>query len=374
MQTMPGPAIPRPSLRWTAVEARDSAQTAVDSRLPMQKIRWGVLGAAKIAVDKVIPGMQRGAYSDVTAIASRDAARARAVASTLGIPKSYGSYEALLADPEIDAIYNPLPNHLHVPWAIVAAEAGKHVLCEKPVGLGVEEARALIDVRDRTGMKIQEAFMVRTHPQWLRAMEICRSGRLGDIRAYVGAFSYFNDDPANIRNVPEWGGGGLMDIGCYLIMTSRMLFGEEPRRVMGCIDRDPSTHVDILTSMMLDYPSGQAVGMCSTRLVPHQRVQVFGTRGKLEVEIPFNAPPDRPCRLFVDTHGDVFGKNVEVIELPVCDQYTIQGDLFSRAILEQGDVPYPLEMSVLNMAAIEAVFRSARSGQWEPPEGLRVDE
>jgi len=374
MQTMPGPAIPRPSLRWTAVEVRDSAQTAVDSRLPMQKIRWGVLGAAKIAVDKVIPGMQRGAYSDVTAIASRDAARARAVASTLGIPKSYGSYEALLADPEIDAIYNPLPNHLHVPWTIVAAEAGKHVLCEKPVGLGVEEARALIDVRDRTGMKIQEAFMVRTHPQWLRAMEICRSGRLGDIRAYVGAFSYFNDDPANIRNVPEWGGGGLMDIGCYLIMTSRMLFGEEPRRVMGCIDRDPSTHVDILTSMMLDYPSGQAVGMCSTRLVPHQRVQVFGTRGKLEVEIPFNAPPDRPCRLFVDTHGDVFGKNVEVIELPVCDQYTIQGDLFSRAILEQGDVPYPLEMSVLNMAAIEAVFRSARSGQWEPPEGLRVDE
>lgn len=334
----------------------------------MQKIKWGVLGAAKIAVEKVIPAMQRGGLTEVVAIASRDPARASAAAAALGIPRSYGSYEALLADSDVDAIYNPLPNHLHLPWTIAAAVAGKHVLCEKPIGLNTSEARALIEVRDRTGVKIQEAFMVRTHPQWLRAMDICRSGRLGDVRSYVGAFSYFNNDPSNIRNVAEWGGGALMDIGCYLIMTSRMIFGEEPRRVMGCIDRDPISRVDTMTSMMLEFPSGHAIGTCSTRLVPHQRVQVFGTKARLEVEIPFNAPPDRPCRIFVDERGDLFGRDVETIEIPMCDQYTVQGDLFSRAILEKSDPPYPLEMSVTNMAIIEAVFRSAQSGRWETAE------
>ncbi len=334
----------------------------------MQKIRWGVLGAAKIAVEKVIPAMQRGGLTDVVAIASRDAGKAAAAAASLGIPRSYGSYDALLADPDVDAVYNPLPNHLHLPWTIAAARAGKHVLCEKPIGLTTDEARTLLEVRDRTGVKIQEAFMVRTHPQWLRASEICRSGRLGEVRSYLGAFSYFNNDPANIRNVAEWGGGALMDIGCYLIMTSRMIFGEEPRRVLGCIERDPATRVDTLTSIMLDFPSGHAVGTCSTRLVPHQRVQIFGTKGRLEVEVPFNAPVDRPCRIFVDERGDIFGRGVETIEIPTCDQYTLQGDLFSRAILEKTDVPYPLEMSVMNMAVIEAVFRSAESGCWEAPE------
>ena len=334
----------------------------------MQKVKWGVLGAAKIAVEKVIPAMQHGGLTEIVAIASRDPVRASAAAAALGIPRSYGSYEALLADPEIDAVYNPLPNHLHVPWTMAAAKAGKHVLCEKPIGLTTAEAKSLIEVRDRTGVRIQEAFMVRTHPQWIRAIEICQSGRLGDIRSYVGTFSYFNDDPSNIRNVAEWGGGALMDIGCYLIMTSRMIFGDEPRRVMGCIERDPESGVDTLTSIVLEYPSGHAVGTCSTRLVPHQRVQVFGTKGKLEVEIPFNAPPDRPCRLFVDEQGDLFGRGVKTIELPTCDQYTTQGDLFSRAILERSEVPYPLEMSVKNMAVIDAVFRSAQSGRWETAE------
>jgi predicted dehydrogenase len=334
----------------------------------MQKVRWGVLGAAKIATEKVIPAMQQGALTEVVGIASRDAGRASAAASALGIAKSYGSYEELLADADIDAIYNPLPNHLHLPWTIAAAEAGKHVLCEKPIGLTAAEARRLIEVRDRTGVQIQEAFMVRTHPQWLRVMDICQSGRLGDVRSYVGAFSYFNDDPSNIRNVAEWGGGALMDIGCYLIMTSRMVFGEEPARVMGSIERDPNTKVDTLTSMILEYPSGRAIGTCSTQLVSHQRVQVFGTRGKLEVEIPFNAPPDRPCRVFVDDQGDLFGRGVETIEIPTCDQYTVQGDLFSRAILNVTPVPYPLERSVRNMAVIDAVFRSADSGQWEKPD------
>lgn len=348
---------------WPAGDLR----LAVWGRFPpvMRKIKWGVLGTARIAVKKVIPAMQGGEVTEVVAIASRDGSRARAAAASLGIPRSYGSYEALIADPDVDAIYNPLPNHLHLPWTQAAAEAGKHVLCEKPIGLTAAEARALIAVRDRTRVQIQEAFMVRTHPQWVRAMEICRSGRLGDIRAYAGTFSYFNNDPANIRNVVEWGGGGLLDIGCYLVMTSRMIFAEEPRRVIALTTRDAITGVDTLTSLMLDYPSGHAIGMCSTRLVPHQRVQVFGTTGRLDVEIPFNAPPDRPCRLFVDTGGDLSGRGVETIEIPTCDQYRLQGDLFSRAVRDRTTVPYPLEMSLVNMMTIDAAFRSAVSGRWE---------
>ncbi len=309
--------------------------------------------------------MQGGTRTEVVAIASRDQARAQEAANALGIPKAYGSYEALLADPDIDAIYNPLPNHLHLPWTKAAAEAGKHVLCEKPIGLTAAEARELVAIRDRTGVKIQEAFMVWTHPQWRRTVDLCRSGRLGAVRSYVGLFSYFNDDPSNIRNVTAWGGGGLMDIGCYLIVTSRMVFGEEPRRAMGLIDRDPFSGVDTLTSILLDYPSGQALGMCSTRAVSYQRVQVFGTAGRLEVEIPFNAPNDRPCRLWVDDGRDACGGGVETIELETCDQYRLQGDRFARAVMEQTPLPYPLEMSVKNMEIIEAVVRSAETGEWQ---------
>jgi len=330
----------------------------------MRKLRWGVLGVAKIATEKVIPAMQRGARTEVVAIASRDSARAEQAAADLGLTKAYGSYEALLDDPDIDAIYNPLPNHLHVPWSIAAAERGKHVLCEKPIGLDVREADQLIAVRDRTGVRIQEAFMVWTHPQWRRARDLCRSGALGDVRSYLGSFSYFNDDPGNIRNVAAYGGGGLMDIGGYLLVTSRFIFGEEPRRVLGLVERDDASGVDTLTSMVLDYPSGQAIGTCSTRMVPYQRVQILGTRRRLEVEIPFNAPPDRPCRLWLDDGRDVFGGGVETIDVPACDQYTIQGDLFSEAVQERTEVPYPLELTRRNMVLIEALFRSAERGGW----------
>ena len=331
----------------------------------MRKVRWGVLGVAKIATDKVIPALQRGQHAEVVAIASREGARAQAAAQALGLEKAYGSYEALLADPDIDAVYIPLPNHLHAEWTTAAAERGKHVLCEKPIGMTAAEAEQLIAVRDRTGVRIQEAFMVWTHPQWLRAREIARSGRLGRVHSYSGYFSYFNDDAANIRNVLDFGGGALMDIGCYLIVTSRFLFGEEPRRVLGLIERDPSTGVDTLTSMLLDYPSGHAIGTCGTRTVPYQRVQVFGTTGRLEIEIPFNAPPDRPCRMMVDDGRDTFGTGIETIAIDTCDQYTIQGDLFSIAARDNGPVAYPLEMTLQNMRIIEAVFRSAESGHWE---------
>jgi predicted dehydrogenase len=333
----------------------------------MNKVRWGVLGVAKIATEKVIPAMQRGRWCTVAAIGSRDGQKARDAASALGIPKAYGSYEELLADPDIDAIYNPLPNHLHVPWSIRAAQQGKHVLCEKPIALTADEARQLIVVRDRTGVNMQEAFMVRTHPQWITAREIANSGRIGDVRSISGYFSYFNDDAANIRNVPEFGGGGLMDIGCYLINTSRFIFDREPTRVMGLIDQDPRMKIDRMASMLLDYDGAHSIGTCSTQLAPYQRVQIFGTRGRIEIQIPFNAPPDRPCSVMVDTEGDLAGAGVETIELDTCDQYTIQGDLFSQAILDRRPAPAPLEDAVMNMECIDAVFRSAESGRWEEP-------
>ena len=332
-----------------------------------EKVRWGVLGAANIALKKVIPAMQASRWCEMVAIASRDAARARAAAEEVGLPKHYGSYEELLAAPDIDAIYNPLPNHLHVPWSIRAAEAGKHVLCEKPIALNAAEARELVAARDRTGVKIGEAFMVRTHPQWLRTREIVRAGGIGELRTVMGAFSYFNRDPKNVRNVAEWGGGGLMDIGCYPIVTSRFVFGAEPVRVCGLIERDPEMRVDRLASALLEFPGGHALFTCSMQMVPHQRMQIIGTRGRIELEIPFNAPPDRPTRILVDTTGDLLGSGIRVEEFPTCDQYGLQGDLFSRAILDGGEVPTPLEESVANMAVIDAVFRSAASGAWERP-------
>lgn len=322
----------------------------------MTKVRWGVLGAAKIATKKVIPAMQRGNFSAVTAIASRDIGKASAAAAELGIERAYGSYEELLADPNIDAIYNPLPNHLHVPWSIRAAEAGKHVLCEKPVGLDVGQVRELIAARDRTGVKIGEAFMVRSHPQWIRARDIARSGEIGELRAIVTAFSYFNRDPANVRNVLDWGGGALYDIGCYPIQISRFVTGREPVAVSGLIERDPDFGVDRLTSAVLDFGGLHSIFTVSMQMAPYQRVQIIGTTGRVEVEIPFNAPPDQPCRIFL---------NDEPVEFAICDQYTLQGDQFSEAILGRGEAPTPLEDSLRNMAVIDAIFRSTATRRWE---------
>jgi predicted dehydrogenase len=331
------------------------------------KVKWGVLGTASIAVRKVIPAMQQGEWTEIVAIASREPGKAETAAKNLGIAKAYGSYEALLSDPAIEAVYIPLPNHLHVPWSIKAAEAGKHVLCEKPVSLTVAEARTLLAVRDRTEVKMGEAFMVKTHPQWLRTLELIRSGRIGELRAIAGVFSYFNRDPKNVRNVPEWGGGALMDIGCYPITTSRFIFGEEPTRVVGLIDRDPEFKTDRLASALLDFPSGQATFTCSMQFVPYQRMQFFGTKGRIEIEIPFNAPVEEETRLFIDDGRDVFGGGVSSETFPICNQYTVQGDVFSRAIQGDGEVPSTIEDAIKNMAVIEALFRSGDTRTWEKP-------
>lgn len=332
------------------------------------KLRWGVLSTAAIGLKKVIPGMQQGQFTSIAAIASRHLERAREAACLLGIPIAYGSYEELLADPNIDAIYNPLPNQLHVPWTTKAAEAGKHVLCEKPLSLTVAEAETLLAVRSRTGVKIGEAFMIRSHPQWLRLRALLHEGRIGELRSVLGSFSYFNIDRSNIRNQVESGGGALMDIGCYLIHVSRFAFAEEPTQVVASIERDPQMHIDRLTSAILDFPGGQSIFTCSTQLVPYQRVQFLGTRGRIEIEIPFNAPPDRPTRIFLDDGGDIFGRNITIETFPACNQYTLQGDAFSKAVLEDTEVPVPLEDAIQNMAVIEAIFKSASSGQWEAPQ------
>jgi predicted dehydrogenase len=324
------------------------------------KVLWGILGTAKIGTEQVIPAMQSGKYCEMAAIASRNLDKAQAAARQLGIPKAYGSYEELLADPDIDAIYNPLPNHLHVPWSIKTLEAGKHVLCEKPIGLTAAEAQELLDAaQKRPQLKVMEAFMYRHHPQWQRARQLVAEGKIGDLRTIQSFFSYYNADPGNIRNMAEIGGGGLMDIGCYCISLSRFIFGAEPQRVFGIMEYDPQFKTDRLTSGMLDFGRGTSTFTCSTQLTPYQRVNIFGTEGRVEIEIPFNAPSDQPCRMWHQ-----YGSEMDEIVLDVYNQYTIQGDLFSQAVLNNTEVPTPLEDAVANMKVIEALTHSAKSGTW----------
>jgi predicted dehydrogenase len=337
----------------------------------MKKVKWGILSAAPIARRRVIPAMLNCEHAKVVAIGSRSLEKAKAVATEFSIPRAYGSYEEVLADPEVEAIYNPLPNHMHVEWSIRAASRGKHVLVEKPLSLTVAEGRRLLEARDAHGVRIGEAFMVRTHPQWLRAAELVRNGRIGKLRSILGYFSYFNVDPGNTRNILEYGGGALMDIGCYPIKTSRWVFGEEPVRVFACIERDPKFKTDRLTSAILEFPAGQSVFTVSTQVVYYQRMQFFGTNGRVEIEIPFNAPTDKPCRILIDDCKDLYANGSAVVEtFPVCNQFTIQADLFSAAIRNNTKVPNPLEDAICNMAVIEGLFRSEKSGSWEVPERL----
>lgn len=326
----------------------------------MDIVRWGVLSTAKIGIEKVIPAMQQGRYSRVTAIASRRADKARRAAAKLGIAASFGSYEALLADNDVDAVYIPLPNHLHVPWCIQALEAGKHVLCEKPLAMTYPEAQSLLAATaEYPELKIMEAFMYRHHPQWLEAKGLVAEGRIGTLRTVHSFFSYFNDEADNIRNLPEAGGGGLMDIGCYCISLARFIFDAEPRRVCGTLELDSRFGTDRMGCGLLEFDRGTATFTCGTQLFPYQRVNIYGTRGRIEIEIPFNAPPDRPCRMsYEDPDG------IHEIELPLCDQYRIQGDLMSQSILEDRPVPTPLSDGVANMRVVEAIKTSANSGNW----------
>ena len=326
----------------------------------MQKVRWGILSTSRFAQTKILPALRRCAHVEVAAVASRELARARTVAADFKIPKAYGSYDELLADPDIDVIYNPSPNHLHVPWSLKALDAGKHVLCEKPIALSAAEAQTLLDAsRRHPRQKIMEAFMYRLHPQWRRAVSIVRDGGVGEPLGVHTWFSYFNEDPDNVRNQPDIGGGALMDIGCYAISVARLVFGAEPRRALGRFDVDPRFGTDRIVSGVLDFGSPSALFTCGTQLQPYQRVHIVGTEGRVEIEIPFNAPPDRPCRIWHQR-----GEHSEEISFEICDQYTIEGDELSRAILDDTPVPTPLEDAVANMRVIDAVVASARGGTW----------
>ena len=328
----------------------------------MKKIRWGVLSTATIAREDVIPAMQNGAHSEIIAIASRTNEKARLIAQRLKIPKVFGCYDELLADPEIEAVYIPLPNHLHVPWSIKALEAGKHVLCEKPISATSKEGQHLVDfAKTKPHLKLMEAFMYRFHPQWQRAKQLVDNGVIGDLRTIQSFFSFFDNNPKNIVNIKGFGGGSLLDIGCYNISLSRFIFNKEPKQVCGIVELDPSFQVDRLVSGMLDFGNGTSTFTCSTQLSEYQRTNIFGTKGRIEIEIPFNAPLDKPAKLRLQNKD-----KIEEIVLDICNQYTIQGDLFSLAILNNTEAPTPIEDAVANMKVLETIIKSADKNCWLP--------
>jgi predicted dehydrogenase len=330
----------------------------------MQPVRWGILSTAKIGRVKVVPGMMKSSLCEIIAVASRDEGSAREMADELGIPRAYGSYEALLADPEIEAIYNPLPNHLHVAMTLTAAAAGKHVLCEKPISITTGEAEQLKQAASQ--VQIAEAFMVRHHPQWHYAQDLIRRGEIGELRSIQVIFSYFNVDPGNIRNKADLGGGGLLDIGCYAVVAGRYFFNAEPVRAISLVDRDPAFGVDRTTSALMDFGAGrQLTFTVSTQAVPYQRIQILGAKGRVEIEIPFNAPPDTPTRIFIDDgslHGD---RSARAIEFPIIDQYQLQGEAFSRAVRGLAPHVYGLEDALMNMRSLDALRLSEKSAAWE---------
>jgi predicted dehydrogenase len=325
----------------------------------VRRLRWGVLSTARIGRTKVIPGIQRGERSEVVAIASRDADVARGVADELGIPTAHGSYEALLADPDVEAVYLPLPNHLHKPWAIAAARAGKHVLCEKPLALTARDAEEMIEACDREGVRLMEAFMYRLHPSWVAVRELVAAGRIGRLQAVQSWFSYYNDDPTNIRNILDAGGGALYDIGCYCVNLSRMLFGTEPTGVQGSAVRD-ATGTDVLTAGILSFGEGIASFVCSTRAEDDQRVEIYGTEGRISIGIPFNIPPDRPTRVAVAAGGNPpADPAVEILTFDPADPYTVEADAFAAAVVDGTPLPFPSDDAVANLRVIESIFRSA---------------
>jgi predicted dehydrogenase len=326
----------------------------------MPKLRWGILSTAKIGLDAVIPALQASSNGEVLAIASRQAPRAEAAAGKAGISRAYGSYEALLADRDVDAIYNPLPNHLHVPWSIRALEAGKHVLCEKPIAMNAEETVQLTEAARRNPeLKVMEAFMYRFHPQWETIRGLLGSGQIGDLTTVYSIFTYYNVNPDDVRNILEYGGGGLLDIGCYSISTSRWLFGTEPRRVFGVVEYDSKFKTDRLASAILDFGVGTATFTCGTQIPDYQREDVYGTLGRIVIEDPFNPPPDEPARAWLYT-----ADGARELLSPAADHYRLMGEAFAEAALAGTQVPTPLEDALANMRVIDAVFESGRTGEW----------
>lgn len=336
----------------------------------MKPVQWGVLGTARIAMDRVIPAMQDVSVCNVAAIASRSQETARAAANLARIERAYGSYDALLADPEIEAVYIPLPNHLHVAWCTKALEAGKHVLCEKPIALDAAEAAPLIELRDRTGLLIEEAFAIRNHPQWAAMREVLESGEIGELRSVQATLAYNNMDAGDIRNQLEIGGGALYDIGSYAIAACRLVFDEEPIRVIAMMDRDLTFKTDRLTSAMLAFEQGHASFSVTTQGGPstggtHQHFAVVGSKGWMRAEFPFAHSIPSACRLFVGDERSTGSMPAREIEFPALNQYGLQGERFSRLVRGEHVPGFALETALANMRVIDATFRSAITGAWE---------
>jgi predicted dehydrogenase len=332
----------------------------------MKKITWGILSTANIGVKRVIPAILAGRAGRIGAIASREAGRAAKIAAKFAIERSYGSYEELLADADIEAVYNPLPNHLHVQWTVKALDAGKHVLCEKPIALDAAEAEAIVRARERSGKRVVEAFMVRCHPQWHRIRELVRAGRIGSVGVIQSAFAFTVLDPNNVRNRADIGGGSVYDVGCYPIVTARYVFGGEPQRAVALMDLDPVLGVERLTSGILAFPGGrQLVFSSALQLAAFQRVVILGSEGRIEVAVPFTPQKDHACRIVIDTGASLDGSSAEFEQFAPVDQYLLQCEQAAAIFRDEAQQEFPLEDAIANMRVIDALYRSGGSGRWE---------
>ena len=336
----------------------------------MEPVRWGVLSTSMIATKRVIPAMQQSSLLKVAAIASRNLDSAQEHATRLGVPRAYGSYEELLADPAIEVVYIPLPNPMHVEWSIKAMEAGKHVLCEKPVAMNAQEAERLIPVRDRTGKLIEEGFPFVNHPQWHFIRKTIADDVIGKVRGVTAMMAYNNMDPANLRNRPDMGGGALYDAGCYVIQAVRLTFAAEPVRVMALFDIDPNFGTDRMISATLEFKEGHATFICSTQAGPttggsHQQFGVLGGKGWLRADFPFSHSTPSYCRISIGDTASLGGLPAREEAFNAVNQYQLQAERFSRLVRGQKVEAFPIENAVANMKVIDALFRSGKSKNWE---------
>ena len=326
----------------------------------MSKVKWGILSTARIGLEKVVPAIQKGQFSEVIAIGSREKALAEKYAEDLGIPRAYGSYNEVLNDPEVQAIYIPLPNHLHVEWSLNSMEAGKHVLCEKPIARNRTEMEILLEVSEKyPDLKVMEAFMYRFHPQWLTTKDLILKGEIGELRHIQSFFFYDNRDPSDIRNIAAYGGGGLLDIGCYCVSLARFLFGTEPERAMGCLEYDPLFKIDRMASGILEFPNGTATFTCGTQANPFQHATILGTEGRIEMDLPINPPLDKPYEILIECSS-----NCREIVFDVTNQFTLQFDRFSEAVIQDMVVPIPLEDAYNNIKVIDGIIESHKTCKW----------
>ena len=326
----------------------------------MKKIRFGVLGVSNHFYKRIVLPLQKAKNCEVVAMASRNPIKSKEAAQEFDIPIFALSYDELISSDEVDAIYIPLPNHLHSEWTIKALEAGKPVLCEKPLAMDAQEAKQMADLSIKLGVPLMEGFMYRFHPLWQHIRNIIRTNQIGQINAIHTIFSYNNPSPTNIRNIKEYGGGALMDIGCYAISVPRFLLGREPKKVMATMVKHPEFKTDMHTSALLDFGDVNASFFVSTGSEAFQKVEIIGSAGTITVPIPFNTYVDTPSTITVNT-----GQGERKVEFPTCDPYGIMFDAFSESLIEQKPVPVPIEDAIHNMKVVDAVVASAKSGTWE---------